>query len=190
MPRMGLTLDQILSTAIEIADESGYESITLSLIAQKLNIKSPSLYNHVKGLDGLRKQLTIYGLQKLYDTMADSVIGKSGDDAILEVGRSYVQFARKNPGLYEATTKIDDLNDLEIKQAGDKIVTLAFRLLEVYELDQKQKIHYVRGLRSLFHGFATLERLGGFGMPVDIDESLQEVVETFMKGIQTLTLGE
>jgi hypothetical protein len=44
-------------------------------------------------------------------------------------------------------------------------------------------LHAVRGLRSLVHGFATLEVAGGFGMPLDIDESFRRLVELLISGL-------
>lgn len=48
-PRIGLTLLKIVETAAEIADANGIQEVTLASLAQRLGIRSPSLYNHVKG---------------------------------------------------------------------------------------------------------------------------------------------
>lgn len=48
-PRIGLTLPKIVETAAEIADTNGIQEVTLASVAQRLGIRSPSLYNHVKG---------------------------------------------------------------------------------------------------------------------------------------------
>lgn len=48
-PRIGLTLPKIVETAAEIADTNGIQEVTLASLAQRLGIRSPSLYNHVKG---------------------------------------------------------------------------------------------------------------------------------------------
>lgn len=48
-PRIGLTLPKIVETAAEIADANGIQEVTLVSLAQRLGIRSPSLYNHVKG---------------------------------------------------------------------------------------------------------------------------------------------
>lgn len=36
--------------------------------------------------------------------------------------------------------------------------------------------HAARGLRSLAHGFATLQAAGGFGLPLECDESFHRLV--------------
>ena len=47
-PRIGLTLPKIVETAAEIADTNGIQEVTLASVAQRLGIRSPSLYNHVR----------------------------------------------------------------------------------------------------------------------------------------------
>lgn len=47
----------------------------------------------------------------------------------------------------------------------------------------EEAIHAARGLRSVAHGFATLEEGGGFGMDVDADESFRRLVRAFVDGL-------
>jgi hypothetical protein len=51
--------------------------------------------------------------------------------------------------------------------------------LESFALQGEDALHATRGLRSLVHGFATLEAAGGFGLPLDCDESFRRLVEMF-----------
>lgn len=185
-PRVGLDLMTILQAATEIADMQGYDAVTLATLAKKLDIRPPSLYNHVDGLNGLRKKLAIHGLQQLHSIMTDQVIGLSGDDAVHALGEAYVKFVRVHPGLYEATLRAPDPQDVDVQQAGSKIVDLAVRVLNAYGLDNDAVIHAVRGLRSIFHGFASLEQRGGFGLPLDINESFHLLINAFLSGLPTL----
>jgi len=45
-----------------------------------------------------------------------------------------------------------------------------------------------RGPRSLLHGFVSLETGGGFGLPLDLDESFRRLLQVFMAGLRPLTL--
>ena len=60
--RQGLDAETVLQAAIEMADLQGVEQLSLAALAAKLNVKTPSLYNHIKGLPDLRKQLSKRGL--------------------------------------------------------------------------------------------------------------------------------
>lgn len=184
--RIKLDLDTILQVATEMADTQGIDQVTLASLAKKLRIRPPSLYNHVDGLPGLRKELAIYGLKQLYHSLTDSVIGRSGDEAVHALGEAYVTFAREHPGLYEATLRALKPYDPDIQKVGDQIVDLVVRVLHSYGLANEAALHAVRGLRSLLHGFASLEQRGGFGLPLNLNESFRLLIDTFLAGIHKM----
>jgi AcrR family transcriptional regulator len=185
-PRIGLDLHTILLAATEIADTKGLEEVTLAALAQKLEIRSPSLYNHVNGLQGLRKKLAIYGVEQLGAELTRAAVGRSGDDAIREIAKAYLAFARHHPGLYESTLRAADPEDTELQRAGGEVVGLLVQVLQIYGLQDEAAIHAVRALRSLMHGFASLEHKGGFGMKLGLDETFRFMVDTFLAGIQAM----
>ncbi|WP_028551482.1 TetR/AcrR family transcriptional regulator [Paenibacillus sp. UNC451MF] len=185
-PRNGLDLHTVLQAAAEMADSQGLDEITLASLAQKLDIKSPSLYNHVNGLPGLRKKLAVYGLDQLLDVMTRAAVGQSGAAAVHAISEAYISFARTHPGLYDATLRAPDAADTEIQKVGGDIVDLAVRVLHAYDLKGDAAIHVVRGLRSLLHGFASLEQRGGFGLLLDLDVSFRLLIDTFLAGIEAM----
>jgi AcrR family transcriptional regulator len=185
-PRAGIDRTKLLHAAAQLADREGLEAVTLARLAQTLGVKSPSLYNHVHGLPGLRRALAIYALERLYDALAQAAVGKAGDDAVLALGEAYVGFVRAHPGQYEAALLPANPNDAEMDEAQSRIVELAIRCLQAYRLPPDGLLHAVRGLRSLCHGFATLEQRGGFGLPLDLHVSLRLLLETFMAGMRVL----
>jgi AcrR family transcriptional regulator len=62
--RSGLTLEAIVTAAIEIADELGYEAVSMRAIAQRLQVGAMTLYTHVPG----KAELT--------DLMIDRIFGE------------------------------------------------------------------------------------------------------------------
>ncbi len=183
--KQGLDKMAVLKAAEEIADQEGFEQVTLASVAKKLRIRTPSLYNHVQGLPGLKKELACYALRKLKGEMVEAAIGKSSDEALYSICVAYVSFVRKHPGLYEATMGAPDHLDSDIQAAGHEIVTLLLRVLESYDLDHENAIHTVRGLRSIVHGFASLELKKGFNMSLDPDETLKHLLSTYLLGLRT-----
>ncbi|MCY9662911.1 TetR-like C-terminal domain-containing protein [Paenibacillus chondroitinus] len=183
--RQGLDAENVLQAAVEMADTQGVEGLTLAALAAKLNVKTPSLYNHIKGLPDLRTQLSRRGLMLIKAAMVDAVIGKAKDDALLAVGFAYVDFARKHPGLYEAISILPDYEDPELKEAGNDVVFFLLRILEPYGLSEEDALHVVRGFRSMVHGFASLEHRNGFRMGLERDESLRRLLQTYLRGLRT-----
>ncbi|MFP7298833.1 TetR/AcrR family transcriptional regulator [Neobacillus niacini] len=183
-PKVGLELTEILKAAAELADQYGMQEVTLANLAKKLGIRPPSLYNHFDGLGGLRKEMAIYGHEQLYEVLAQSAIGVSGDEAVLSISHAYVDFTRKHPGIYEATLMAPDMEDDDVQRAGYRIVDLTVRVLQAYRLEGDTAIHAVRGFRSILHGFSSLEQRGGFKMAVNLNESLEIIIKAFIHGIQ------
>lgn len=184
-PKIALDKNTIMLAAAELANEHGSEYVTLAMLAKKLNIKPPSLYNHFDGLPGIKRELAIYSLEKLYNSLVKEAEGKSqGDEAIMALSQAYLTFARRNPGLYEFALAAPDPADETVNDAGKKIVGLVISAIQPFGLKEEESIHAVRGLRSLMHGFASLEHKRGFGMPLDLDESYQLAVAAFIKGLK------
>ncbi|MED3553180.1 TetR-like C-terminal domain-containing protein [Cytobacillus praedii] len=183
-PRIGLDLKTIVKAAAEIADIDGLEAVTLATLSRKLNIRPPSLYNHIEGLPGLRKELAVYGIAELNQYLSQAAAGKSGDNAVRAMGEAYLTFARRNPGLYEATFYTIDMEDKDIKLASEKVVNLVIQVLQHYGLQGENAVHATRGFRSILHGFASIEQKGGFAMELDVNKSFHFLIDTFLLGIK------
>lgn len=76
-----------------------------------------------------------------------------------------------------------DMEDEDVQQAGFKIVDLTVRVLQAYRLEGDTATHAVRGLRSILHGFSSLEHRGGFKMALDLNESLEIIIKAFIHGM-------
>ncbi|MGM7723421.1 WHG domain-containing protein [Metabacillus sp. Hm71] len=186
-PKAGLDLNTILAAATEIVDTDGVHALTLATLAKKLKIRPPSLYNHVDGLQGLQKALALYGLEELYKRLSQAAIGRSKDEAVHAISKAYMSFARAHPGLYEATLWANaDVHDIDFNRISSKIVDLVVQVLHAYELEDEEAIHASRGLRSILHGFASLEQKNGFGIPIDLDVSISLLINTFLAGIHKM----
>lgn len=185
-PRNNLNLNSILEAAAEIADKEGIEALTMAVLAKRLNVRTPSLYNHINGLNDLRKELAIYGIESLYEHLMHAAVGRAGDEAVAAIAKAYVEFVRSHPGIYEATIFIPDPSDIDFQKAGEKVVELCVRVLRAYDLKDEEALHATRGLRSILHGFASLEQKGGFGMPLDHDKSLELMINAYISGVHTL----
>lgn len=183
-PRAGLSTDKIVAAAAELADEQGIEGVTLAALAAKLGVRPPSLYNHIDGQSGLRTLVAVQGINRLYERMNEALSASGEQDAVFAVAGSYVRFAREHPGLYEMTLKAPDSAHKGLVEAGDRLLELIVGTLKPYQLGAAGELHAVRGLRSILHGFASLEQKGGFGMKLDIGKSLMATLEAFLSGIE------
>jgi AcrR family transcriptional regulator len=51
--RAGLSRERVLRAAVELADESGIESVTMRALARRLGVEAMALYNHVANKEAL-----------------------------------------------------------------------------------------------------------------------------------------
>lgn len=98
-----LTRERVVDVAASLADEQGLDAVTLSSVAGRLSVRTPSLYHHVQGLAGLRGALRLHGLERLSEALRDAASGRAERDALEAVAHAYLAFARTRPGLYSVT---------------------------------------------------------------------------------------
>lgn len=183
--RPGPSLDQqaVVQAAARLADEGGWENITLGSVAAHLGVQTPSLYNHVAGVPGLRRAVALAGLRELTRRLERVAVGKAGDAAVLDLARAYRRFAHERPGVYAATLRAPEEGDAEWAALGAELVTIVLAVLASYGLEGDDALHAARGLRSLLHGFVALEAVGGFGLPLNRDESFTRLLQVFVAGL-------
>lgn len=181
--RPGLSKDTIVRAAGELADEIGLDKLTLSTVADHLGVRTPSLYNHIEGLNGLRRELSLLGMLELDRRLQRAALGKSCEDALGSMLHAYRAFAKERPGVYEATLHAPSPDDLQIQAASLAIIDTVLTVLQPYQLNHDDAIHVVRGFRAIGHGFASLEVAGGFGIALETDESYQRLISTFLRGM-------
>jgi AcrR family transcriptional regulator len=187
-PRPGLTRETVVEAAASLADEEGLDDFTLAQLASRLGVRTPSLYNHVVGLEGLRRELALLGLRELGRRIGRAAMGKTTDEATFAVARAYRDFVRERPGLYAATVPSSRLaypEDPDFQAAEREAFEAVLAVLASYGLCGEEALHAARGLRSVVHGFATLEVAGGFGIPLDLDESFGRLLHAFVAGLRT-----
>ncbi len=182
--RKHIDRERVLQTAIVLADETGLEAVTLASVAEQLGIRIPSLYNHVQGLPGLRRDITLWGLQQLCDGLRRATVGKAGEEAILSGAAAYRAFAHAHPGPYVATLAAVSTNDPELITVREELIEVVVAILQPYITAGDDTLHKVRAFRSVIHGFVHLEIAGGFGLPLDRDESFRQLVHILIVGLQ------
>ncbi len=187
-PRAGLDRAMVVYTAASLADDEGLEDLSLSRLAGRLGVRKPSLYNHVSGLPGLKREMALLGLRELGSKLSRAAVGKAGNEGIFALAEAYRTFVKERPGLYEATVRsfrFSYLEDPEFPVAEEEALEPVRAVLASCGVSGANTIHAARGLRSIVHGFATLEVAGGFGMSIDLDESFQRLVRAFAEGLRS-----
>jgi AcrR family transcriptional regulator len=184
VPRAGLSAASVVGAAAELADAEGLDALTLARIAASVGVRTPSLYNHVGGLDDVRRRIALVALRELGDALRRAAVGRAGDDALVAMAHAYRAYGRAHPGRYAAAQRAPASADAELVDAARGAVDVVLAILRGYGLEGDNAIHAARGVRSALHGFVALEAAGGFGIPVDLDESFDRMVAALARGLR------
>lgn len=128
------TKDKILSSALTLFSEKGFDGVGVDLIAENAGLKGPSLYKHFKGKDDILNAL-IEKAENYYQENFGSA-GKPGKtprsmDELIETSLRRIQFT---------------LHDPMIKAVRKLLTMEQFRNSRIASLTTKYNIDSVQGL--------------------------------------------
>jgi AcrR family transcriptional regulator len=183
MPRAGLTTDAVVDIALALVDEKGLDALSLAAVADRAGVATPSLYKHVASLGELRDLMAVRVIRQITEMSAGVVMGRSRDEAVTALMRSYRAYVLANPGRY-SLMPLDPLRRPGIAEAGQELLAVFVAVMRGYGLDDERATHAIRRLRAAVHGFADLEAGGGFGQPEDIEVSYEGVIDMFLRSLR------
>jgi AcrR family transcriptional regulator len=179
--RRQLNKDRVLQTAVELAGASGgVGEVTLTALAKALNVRVPSLYNHVDGLDGLHDDLSLLAGRMLLEKIRQATYGKTGEKSLRAMAYAYRQFAKEQPALYPLTIEAPDPDQPERVALAQEWLQLLLLNMASLGLEDQEALHAIRAFRSVLHGFVSLEAAGGFKMDLDLDKSFDYLIDAFL----------
>ena len=185
MPRVGLTAQDVVVAAADIADEIGYVNLTMGLVADRLGVRSPSLYKHVDGLADVQHRIATLAITELGEATRDAMVGTAGRDGLAAFAKAFRSYVIAHPGRYTATI------GAEFTGADDPLFTASARLLDSiaavlrgYGISADEMDHALRTIRSTFHGFAALQAANGFQWSADPDETFEWMIHFVDRGLR------
>ncbi|MFF6977710.1 TetR/AcrR family transcriptional regulator [Streptomyces sp. NPDC008343] len=161
MARVGLTTERLVRAGAELADEVGFEQVTVSELARRFDVKVASLYSHMRNSADLKTRIALFALEELADRAADAIAGRAGKDALVAFANVYRDYEREHPGRSAAARmRLDP--ETAAASAGVRHAQMTRAILRGYDLTEPDATHAVRLLGSVFHGYSSLESAGGF----------------------------
>jgi len=187
LPRAGLDRAAVVDLAIAVVDDggpTGFTDLTLASVAARAGVAVPSLYKHVDGLPGLRRDVALVCVQEFAEIMRNC-------DTLSEIGYATRAYALATPGRYDAvqgTAWVHDPAAEALREASAAVVEDLARAVASLGVPAENRIDAVRAVRASVHGFVVLELGGGFGMPEDVDASFAFLVDGLVGGLTRLTV--
>lgn len=186
MKRAGIDKETIIRSAAQLVNQAGMERITMKMLADKLGVKPPSLYNHMKGLEDLKKQLMIFGWTQAKENLLLSLAGVSGYDAIKAMCYAFYDYATENTGLFEVMLWYNKFQNEEAAEATAELLAVIFKVTRSLDIPDNYCFHLIRTFRGFLEGFFLLVNNGSFGHPLPVTDSFEISVNILIAGIKEL----
>lgn len=183
MPRAGLAPASVTEAGAALVDVDQLSMVTL---AERLGVKTPSLYKHVDSLADLTHRIAVLATTEVTDALRDATQGLAASDALSAAAHVWRAYGRDHPGRYAAANNARPTGpDDPLVAANNRLLASLSAVLRGYQLDPSQQIHALRTLRSSLHGFVTLEAASRFTLDTDIDQSFTWMVTLLDHGLRT-----
>ena len=185
MPRAGLATGDVVAAAASLADEAGFDNLTMGLVAERLGIRPPSLYKHVTDLADLQHRVATLAMTELGDAVRDATQGRAGLDALSALLIATRAYVAAHPGRYTATvgarfTGEDD----PLYAATARILASIAAVLRGYGIAEEEMDHAIRTIRCTVHGFAMLQASDGFQWTGEPDDSFDWMIQFIDRGLR------
>lgn len=186
MAKNNLSTDVIVETAAALSNKVGFENLSLKMIAEALEIKSPSLYNHINSLDDVKEKLMIFGWKQMERDIIDAAFGVSGYEALRCMCYAFYDYAINHKGVFNAMLWYNKYeNDISDKTTS-RIYHLLFKIMSSLNISEENINHIIRTLRGFLEGFTLLVNNNSFGNPISIKESFDLSLDIIITGIKSL----
>lgn len=188
MTRAGLDKNTIVEKAAQLANQIGLENIQLKTLAESLNIQSPSLYNHIKGLDDLHHELMLYGWRKMEEKMLEvsAEVGDNGYVAWEAICRAFYSYATENPGVFSAMLWYNKYHDNETQKVTERLFSTCFQITSALGISEDNCNHLIRTFRAFLEGYCLLVNNGSFGHELSVEDSFNLSLQVLIAGMKEL----
>lgn len=181
---MKITKEAVIQAASDIADEKGLNNLSLKAVAEKLNIRTPSLYNHINCLDDLLRAVAHNGMRQMNERMKQTAIGKAGTAAIKAAAIEYLNYMIIHYGVYETIQWAAWHGTEETAAIFDDYLALLTTLIESCDFALEHTNEILDMLTGIIHGFTTLQLRYAFSNPDKVRNDLRNALDTLLSGIQ------
>ena len=180
----GLNKEVLIEASKELIEENGIAAFSMRALADKLNVKTASLYTHIESMDALFTEVGLSALNDQRTAQLAAIEGKDGEEAIFALAESYRAFAKAHAALYQLIMQMPMGKDETLRAAAAMTAEPSMQVLMGYPLGEQRRMHWQRVLRGVMHGFVSQEASGYFShFPVDLEESYRLAIQCVIDGL-------
>jgi AcrR family transcriptional regulator len=152
---------RIVTAAAAIAEQDGWDAVTIRRLAEAIEYSQPVLYSHFANRDAIVAAVAIEGFREIATVLrASASTGTTAGAALAKVATAYLDFADSRPALYQAMFVLptglrfaaDDVQP-ELRAAFESLAAVIAPLCP--DADAATELFW-----GALHGMAELERAG------------------------------
>lgn len=183
---MSVTKEEVIQAASDIADADGLNGVSLKAVAERLGMRTPSLYNHIASLEDMLRDVAHAGMRAMNERMAQSAIGVSGLPALKAIGVAYFGYVIAHPGIYETIQWATWHGNDETAALFGFYRDLVSRIVASFGLKPKEEEVAANLVLSLFHGYSSLNVGKALAHPKKAAAEFAEAMSVALSGLAVL----
>ncbi|MEU9031668.1 TetR/AcrR family transcriptional regulator [Streptomyces sp. NPDC048383] len=154
----------IVATARELAEQQGWDAVTTRRLAERIEYSQPVLYSHFRGKREIIGAVALEGAAELAAAVRGAASAAPGPrDRVAALARAYLDFAERNPALYDAIFQLDGGLPFAREDTPEPLKDAFAALLETFGEVAGDGVHpglFTEVFWASLHGLATLARAG------------------------------
>jgi len=182
--RVGLRRSDVVEAACAVADELGFDAVTMSEVARRLGVKAQTIHAHMGSLDDLRRAVQLQGATMLRDQLHQRLLGLTGGEALVALVTTVDEFDLEHPGLSLVSSAPIPGEDQDLELILEDIHTMPRRFMAGRGLRDGDVTHYSRLVWVLLYGFLRMRRFGSFRSPPSTSTTLRRGIEAIIRDLE------
>jgi AcrR family transcriptional regulator len=183
----------IVEAARALLEEEGFDGVTMAAVAERVGVRPPSLYKHVRDRAALLDAIAQDAIEELGRVMEGALEGRPGNapgespgdapgERLLRVGEAFRALARRSPrsvALIFAGLGAEFQPSVESAAAAARpLFSLAAELAGA-----DRALPAARVLTAFAYGFSAMENGRAFRFGGDVDEAFRAGLEALARGL-------
>lgn len=188
MSKNKLSKELIISEAFKMIDENGTENFSVRKLASSLNVQVSSLYNHIKSENDILLEVAKKAGVMYTEYIKEETSMLQGDEAVYKAGDGFKNFITFHKHLYDLLIDPRLLGDPDFEKSIESFTLPIYAILYQYGItDKKSMDHMYIVMRTITHGFSSLDALGIFeNLSISATESYHIMIKSAIDAMKRL----
>lgn len=177
-----IDLESIVAAAHKLVEAQGADRLSLRALADRLNVRAPSLYRYVKNKTELLRYVNELTLDKLFQALEPQLTASDSPyERMVKIAHAYRRFAHEHPRTYSMVYHHnDDAMRFDENRAEQGVVPVQ-QLIAKLSGDE-HSLTAIRGALALIHGWVMLELSQQFRRGGDLDAAFDRAFRSYLDG--------